>query len=147
MSCSHALTIERETTETNNQESHFVPTVTELKYGILYFAGLSNITLTKPNAFFTDIVFVTFLFLCDYFLSIEEIQSLFVIGFMSVMFVVAIINGQRCVARLLYAIRPVDSQASSRPSRTLSDSIISTCSDPPPTYSQCLKVPPDYEEK
>ena len=51
MSCSHALTIERETTETNNQESHFVPTVTELKYGILYFAGLSNITLTKPNAF------------------------------------------------------------------------------------------------
>ena len=42
-------------------------------------------------------VFVIFLFICDLFLSAEEVQSLFVIGFMSVMFVVAIINGQRCV--------------------------------------------------
>ena len=38
-----------------------------------------------------------FLFVCDFYLSAEEVQSLFVIGFMSVMFVVAIINGQRCV--------------------------------------------------
>ena len=54
----------------------------------------------------TKKVFVIFLFLCDYCLSIEEIQSLFVIGFMSVMFVVAILNGQRCVHSVLVSIRP-----------------------------------------
>ena len=43
ISCSHALTIEREQTE--NNENHFVPTLTELKYGILYFAGLFVIVL------------------------------------------------------------------------------------------------------
>ena len=41
MSCSHALTIEQEVQENQNQEnqSSFFPTLTELKYGILYFAG------------------------------------------------------------------------------------------------------------
>ena len=43
MSCSHALTIERESTQENQNEenqSTFFPTLAELKYGVLYFAGL-----------------------------------------------------------------------------------------------------------